>query len=81
VIKGLPSELNNSQIGKPNPSAATHNYRYNILILRDSYDALWLNSPGGRGTNPDRRNQPRPAGTRPATNYDPQSGGGYNPRQ
>jgi hypothetical protein len=81
VIKGLPSELNNSQIGKPNPSAATHNYRYNIEILRDSYDDLWLNSPGGRGTNPDRRNQPRPEGFRPATNYDPQSGGGYNPRQ
>lgn len=80
VIKGLPSSAV-SQVGQPNPSAAAHNYRYNIQLLRDSYDDLWVNAPSGRGTNPDRRAQARPAGTRPATNYDPQSGGAYNPRQ
>lgn len=77
VIKGLPSQPT-SQVGQPNPSAATHNFRYNIQLLRDSYDDLQANGVPGQ-TN--RSSQPRPAGTRPATNYDPQAGGGYNPRQ
>lgn len=77
VIKGLPSAAT-SQVGQPNPSAAAHNYRYNIQILRDSYDDLQKNGAAGQ---PDRSAQPRPAGTRAATNYDPQAGGGYNPRQ
>ncbi|KAF0217560.1 MAG: hypothetical protein FD174_3239 [Geobacteraceae bacterium] len=78
VIKGLPSAAPVSQIGQPNPSAATHNYRYNIQILRDAYDDLQANGVAGQ---PNRSAQPRPAGTRPAANYDPQPGGGYNPRQ
>ncbi len=78
VIKGLPSAAPASQVGQPNPSAASHNYRYNIQILRDSYDNLQVNGVAGQL---DRSGQPRPAGTRPATNYDPQPGGGFNPRQ
>ena len=82
VIKGLPSSPV-SQIGQPNPSAAAHNYRYNIQLLRDSYDDLWTNEPAGRGVNPDRSAQVRPAGTRPATNYLPNAAGpgGYDPNQ
>ena len=78
VIKGLPSAAPASQIGQPNPSAAAHNYIYNIQILRDSYDDLQANGLAGQT---DRSAQPRPAGTRAATNYDPQPGGGFNPRQ
>jgi len=78
VIKGLPSAAPASQVGQPNPSAASHNYVYNIEILRDSYDDLQLNGIAGQ---PDRSAQPRPVGTRPATNYDPQVGGGFNARQ
>jgi hypothetical protein len=78
IIKGLPSAAPNSQVGQPNPSAATHNFRYNIQILRDSYDDLQANGVAGQ---PNRSNQARPGGTRPATNYDPQPGGGFNPRQ
>jgi hypothetical protein len=77
VIKGLPSQVT-SQVGQPNPSAATHNFRYNIQLLRDSYDDLQAK---GISKQPDRSSQQRPAGTRPATNYDPQPGGGYNARQ
>jgi hypothetical protein len=77
VIKGLPSAPE-SQIGKPNPSAATHNFRYNIQLLRDSYDDLQAKGVAGQ---PNRSSQVRPAGFRPATNYDPQAGGGYNSRQ
>ncbi len=77
VIKGLPSAAS-SQIGEPNPSAAVHNYKYNIQLLRDSYDNLQANGVGGQT---DRSTQPRPSGTRAATNYDPQPGGGYNSRQ
>jgi len=78
VIKGLPSAAPASQIGQPNPSAATHNYRYNIQILRDSYDDLQANGVAGQ---PVRSGQARPAGTRAATNYDPQPADGFNPRQ
>lgn len=82
VIKGLPSAAPASQIGQPNPSAAAHNFRYTIQILRDSYDDLWTNAPAGRGVNPDRSGQPRPTGTRPATDYDDfDPANGYNPRQ
>ncbi|MBI5057708.1 MAG: hypothetical protein HZB61_13925 [Nitrospirae bacterium] len=77
VIKGLPSQAT-TQVGEPNPSAAVHNFRYNIQLLRDSYDNLQANGVGGQA---DRSSQPRPSGTRDATNYDPQPGGGYNPRQ
>ncbi len=41
VIKGLPSGP--TQINEPNPSAATHNYRYNIQLLHDSYENLYNN--------------------------------------
>lgn len=77
VIKGLPS-MATTQVGEPNTTAAVHNYKYIIQILRDSYDNLQANGVGGQ-TN--RSAQPRPAGTRPATNYDPQPGGSYNTRQ
>jgi hypothetical protein len=76
VIKGLPSGP--SQIGQPNMSAGTHNYRYNIELLQDSYNDLQRNGVAGQ---PDHSGFPRPSGSRPATNYDPQGGGGYNPRQ
>jgi hypothetical protein len=77
VIRGLPIEAT-SNIGQPNPSAAVHNYRYNIELLRDSYDDLQAKGVPGQT---DRSTQPRPAGSRPATNYDVQPGGVYNPRQ
>ncbi|MBI4844329.1 MAG: hypothetical protein HY809_08420 [Nitrospirae bacterium] len=77
VIKGLPTLLI-TQVGQPNTTAAVHNYKYLIQILRDSYDNLQANGVAGQ-TN--RSAQPRPAGTRPATNYDPQIGGGYHPNQ
>jgi hypothetical protein len=77
IIKGLPSQAT-TQVGQPNPSAATHNFRYNIQILRDSYDELQKKGVAGQ---PDRSGQSRPAGTRPAVNYDPQADGSYNPRQ
>lgn len=78
VIKGLPSQPT-SQVGQPNPSAAAHNFRYNIQILRDSYDDLQANGLAGQ---PNRSTQPRPAGTRPATDYDDfNPANGYNPRQ
>jgi hypothetical protein len=41
VIKGQPS--GSSKINVPNTSAATHNYRYNIQLLIDSYTDLWNN--------------------------------------
>ena len=84
VIKGLPSSPV-SQIGQPNPSAATHNHRYNIQILIDSYTDLFNNMTAAGFTNPNGRPLPstftRPAGTRAATNYLPQPGGGYHPNQ
>jgi hypothetical protein len=82
VIKGLPSAAA-TQVGQPNPSAATHNHRYIIQLLRDSYDDLFAKEPTGRGTNLDRSAQVRPAGTRPATNYLPDAAGpgGYNANQ
>jgi hypothetical protein len=76
VIKGLPSAAV-TQVGLPNPSAAVHNYRYNIQILRDSYDNLWAILPAGQL---DRSAQARPTGNRLATNYNP-TGGGYDPLQ
>jgi hypothetical protein len=83
VIKGLPS--GSSQIGEPNTSAATHNYRYNIELLHDSYEDLYNYMVAHSITIPAGLPAPgamaRPSGTRPATNYDPQLGGGYNPRQ
>jgi hypothetical protein len=77
VIKGLPSGA--SQIGQPNTSAAVHNYRYNIQLLRDSYDVLCAAVPGNCAV--DRSAQTRPTGTRAATNYHPELGGGYDPLQ
>jgi len=77
VIKGLPSQPT-TQVGQPNKSAAVHNFRYNIQVLRDSYDDLQANGVAGQT---DRSAQPRPLGSRDATNYDPQAGGGYNARQ
>jgi hypothetical protein len=81
VIKGLPSGP--SQIGEPNTSAATHNYRYNIELLHDSYEDLYNNTPPASipPGSPAPGAMARPSGSRPATNYDPQLGGGYNPRQ
>jgi hypothetical protein len=80
VIKGLPSGT--SKIGVPNTSAAVHNYRYNIQLLRDSYDVLCAaNATNCATAGGDRSAQTRPTGTRSATNYDPQVGGGYNPLQ
>jgi uncharacterized CHY-type Zn-finger protein len=79
VIKGLPSGA--SQIGQPNPSAATHNHRYNIQLLVDSYTDLYNNTASPNPALPPPGALVRPAGTRAATNYNPQAGGGYNPRQ
>ncbi len=96
VIKGLPS--GSTQINQPNRSAATHNYRYNIQLLQDSYTNLYnymilssipiaspvtISFPGGSQsvTLPLPSAMFRPTGSRAATNYDPQGGGGYNPRQ
>jgi hypothetical protein len=100
VIKGLPSGA--TQINQPNPSAATHNYRYNIQLLHDSYEHLYNNYVLVNGVSPTTLNpisvpvpgssnisvnlvapsaMARPTGTRAATNYDPQGGGGYDPRQ
>ncbi len=70
AIKGLPSAgAPNTQIGKPNPSAATHNYRYNIQILIDSYADLYAATASPNPSLPLPSAHFRPAGTRPATNY------------
>jgi hypothetical protein len=66
IIKGLPSAAT-SQTLVPNASAAVHDYKYNIQLLRDSYNNYNAVAPvpgpvlGGV----------RPAGTRPATVYGP----------
>jgi hypothetical protein len=82
VIKGLPSAAV-SQIGQPNTTAATHNYRYILQLLMDSYEFLYNNtaSPSGSLPTPAALLANRPAGVRAATNYNPQSGGGYDPLQ
>jgi hypothetical protein len=71
VVKGLPSEPV-SQVPEPNSSAAVHDYRYTIQLLQDSIQGLTGSYPA---------NSTRPSGSRPATNYDPQPGGGYSPTQ
>ncbi len=71
VIKGLPSAPV-SQVPFPNSSAAVHDYRYTIELLQDSIQGLTGSYPA---------NSVRPTGSRPATNYDPQPGGGYSPNQ
>jgi hypothetical protein len=71
IIKGLPSGAD-SQVNVPNSSAAVHNYKYTIQLLLDGYEDL---------TGAPLAGAFRPAGTRPATNYDPQAGGGYSPNQ
>ena len=82
VIKGLPAGAS-SNIGAPNMTAATHNYRYILQILMDSYEFLYNNttSPSGSLPTPAALLANRPAGMRAATNYNPQSGGGYDPLQ
>jgi len=84
VVKGLPAEAT-SQIGEPNPSAATHNYRYNIQLLHDSYEDLYndlvargLPIPAGL---PAPSAMFRPTGTRPATNYANPGSTVYSPQQ
>jgi hypothetical protein len=72
VIKGLPSSPT-SQANVPNGSAAAHDFIYCIQLLQDSYENLNGGIPIANAT--------RPAGTRPATNYNPQAGGGYDPLQ
>jgi len=82
VVKGLPAEAT-SQIGRPNTSAAAHNYRYNIQILMDAYESLYNATPGVNPALPAPAAllANRPTGSRPATNYNPQAGGGYDSRQ
>jgi hypothetical protein len=65
IIKGLPSS-SSSQTLVPNASAAVHDYKYTIQLLRDSYEDYYAAAP----------NKPliplggvRPAGTRPARVY------------
>ena len=66
IVKGLPS-AGTSQTLVPNSSAAVHDYKYCIQVLRDSYDQYNAVAPvkgpvlGGV----------RPVGTRPATVYGP----------
>lgn len=82
VIKGLPSGI--SQIGAPNRTAAVHNYRYIIQLLMDSYESLYNNTTGASGLGiptPAALIANRPTGSRDATNYNPQTGGGYDPLQ
>ncbi len=82
VVKGLPAEAT-SQIGRPNMSAAVHNYRYNIQILVDAYESLYNATPGVDPALPAPAAllANRPTGSRAATNYNPQPGGGYDPLQ
>jgi hypothetical protein len=82
VIKGLPAGAS-SQIGRPNTTAATHNYKYILQLLMDSYENLYNNttSPSGSLPTASALLANRPSGVRAATNYNPQSGGGYDPLQ
>lgn len=66
IIKGLPSAAT-SQTAVPNVSAAVHNHRYVIQLLRDSYEAYnaVAGVPGGALAGV------RPEGARPATVYGP----------
>ena len=79
VIKGLPSGA--SQIGQPNPSAATHNHRYNIELLVDSYTDLYNNTVNPNTALPLPTALIRPVGTRAATNYNSPGSATYSPRQ
>lgn len=81
VIKGLPSGA--SQIGQPNVSAATHNYRYNLQLLMDSYEAVYRATAGVNPAlpTPAALLANRPAGSRPATNYANPGSATYDPRQ
>ncbi len=80
VIKGLPSSPV-SQIGQPNPSAATHNFRYNIELLVDSYTDLYSNTVNPNPALPLPTALFRPVGTRAATNYNAPGTATYSPRQ
>jgi hypothetical protein len=66
VIKGLPSGAT-SQAAVPNASAAVHNYKYIIQLLRDSYEdynaVATVKGAPLAGVRPD--------GTRPATVFGP----------
>ncbi|ACM20044.1 cytochrome c, 11 heme-binding sites [Geotalea daltonii FRC-32] len=66
IIKGLPSAAT-SQTAVPNASAAVHNYKYIIQLLRDSYEEYNAVAAAKGAT----LSGVRPAGTRPATVYGP----------
>jgi hypothetical protein len=66
IIKGLPSGAA-SQAVVPNSSAAVHDYKYNIQLLRDSYEQYNAVAPVKKAP----LGGVRPVGTRPATVYGP----------